>query len=302
MTARAPQHPVIETGTWTLGAAQRTLRQQLTESVTDAPSAALEADWLLMTVLDCAQSYLFTWPEALLTPAQQHHLSALLTRRLQGEPLAYILGHTDFWGLRLQVTPETLIPRSDTETLVETALKKAHHQAWSFLDLGTGSGAVICALKKACPTAHCVGIDASAGALKVATTNAQAHDLAIQWHHGDWFHPIKGQQFDCILSNPPYIDAKDPHLYQGDLRFEPVSALVSEQAGLADLMHIIKQAPAFLHESGWLMLEHGADQGAAVRDVFAKGHWQAITTEKDKAGHERVTLAQKPLGDRPSWN
>ncbi|KUJ73055.1 protein-(glutamine-N5) methyltransferase, release factor-specific [Thiomicrospira sp. WB1] len=258
---------------------------------------ALEVDLLLMAVTEQSRAALLTWPERTLTLEEQQRFDALLKRRMQGEPIAYILGQRAFWGLSLRVTPDTLIPRPDTELLVETAidLYQTHgqtHQAWSFLDLGTGSGAIACALKHSLPQCTCTGVDRSDAALAVARENAQAHDLDIQWLAGDWFAPVTGQRFDCIVANPPYIDPSDAHLTQGDLRFEPQSALIAADQGMADLRHIIEQAPFHLKPGGWLVLEHGYDQQDAMQACFQPAHWQSPVTHKDLGGQPRVTLAQ----------
>jgi release factor glutamine methyltransferase len=276
--------------------ARQAARQRLTKKGLE--EAALEADLLLMAVIEQPRSALFTWPERLLTAEQASRLENLVERRCEGEPVAYILGQREFWGLTLRVTPDTLIPRPDTELLVETALTlnrehSKNHQAWSFLDLGTGSGAIICALKSALPESDCHAIDRSEAALAVAQQNGRTHGLRIHWHSGSWFAPVNGQRFDCVVANPPYVEPDDPHLSHGDLRFEPQTALVAQEHGLADLRQIIEQAPAHLNPGGWLLLEHGYNQAEAVQSCFSPQQWHSPVTHKDLGGQPRVTLAQR---------
>ncbi|WP_019895486.1 peptide chain release factor N(5)-glutamine methyltransferase [Hydrogenovibrio halophilus] len=275
--------------------ARQTARQRLKEKGLE--EAALEADLLLMAVIEQPRSALFTWPERPLSAEQANRLAELVNRRCEGEPVAYILGQREFWGLTLRVTPDTLIPRPDTELLVETAFtlqreQSKNNQAWSFLDLGTGSGAIICALKNALPESDCHAVDRSEAALAVARQNGRTHGLDIHWHLGNWFAPVNGLRFDCVVANPPYVEPDDPHLSQGDLRFEPQTALVAQQHGLADLRQIIEQAPAHLNPGGWLLLEHGYNQAEAVQSYFSERLWHPPITHTDLGGQPRVTMAQ----------
>jgi release factor glutamine methyltransferase len=216
----------------------------------------------------------------------------LWQRRVQGEPVAYILGYREFFGLKLKVTPDTLIPRPDTETLVEAALQKIFG-AMRVLDLGTGTGAIALAIAKHAPQAQVFAVDASAQALAVAQDNALALQLNnVQCLLSDWFTALPHAKFDLIASNPPYIEASDPHLGLGDLRFEPASALASGIDGLEDIRHIIAEASSHLNPNGWLMLEHGYNQAEAIQWLYAMAGFHHIQTLRDLGDNPRVTLAQ----------
>ncbi|MDY0136619.1 MAG: peptide chain release factor N(5)-glutamine methyltransferase [Thiomicrospira sp.] len=273
-------------------------RRLLQPTSTDAnvySEAKLEAEILLCHVLQCQRALLYTWPQRQLTPEQAGAFFALIQRRQAGEPLAYILQQRAFWGLNLKVTPATLIPRADTETLVEAALEKIRARPRpGVLDLGTGSGAIILAIASEYADAECHAIDFSADALAVAQHNAHQLALAVHFFQGNWFEPVKGRQYDIIVSNPPYIELNDPHLQQGDLRFEPATALSSGADGLDDLRLIIQQAWSHLHHQGWLLVEHGYNQAEAVAALFAQQGYQRITLKHDLSGQPRVTLGQKP--------
>lgn len=257
-------------------------------------SAAIDVKVLLCHVLDQPTSYLYTWPDRKLTAAQLAQFRQLFARRLQGEPVAYILGYRDFWTLRLSVSPATLIPRPETELLVEQALAVLPDKPCRVLDLGTGTGAIALAIASERADATVVGIDLMPEAVLLASRNA--HDNQITNAHfiqSDWFDALSDMQpFDLIVSNPPYIDGADPHLQQGDVRFEPASALVADESGLADIRHIGATARTYLAASGWLMVEHGYDQGAAVRALWQRQGWGNISTQQDLAGLDRVTVAQ----------
>lgn len=218
----------------------------------------------------------------------------LLARRIQGEPIAHILGKREFYGREFLVTPDTLIPRPDTEILVETALERIPaDQSCSILDLGTGTGAIGITLALERPLANVTVLDYSEAALAVAKENVQrlsAHNVTTL--HSNWFGAVQGQRFDIIVSNPPYIETADPHLQQGDLRFEPITALASGADGLDDIRKIVTNAPDYLLAKGWLILEHGYNQGSAVRAIFSAHRFIDIHTVQDLAGHERVTLGQ----------
>ena len=230
-------------------------------------------------------------------------LTALLDRRLKGEPIAYILGEKEFWSLPLNVSKGTLIPRSDTETLVEKALQIALDKLqenpphFRILDLGTGTGAIALALaselsplcQKRLILLEIIGVDLMPDVVALAQSNAERNKLNVQFLQSSWFENITGQ-FDLIVSNPPYIDAKDEHLHQGDVRFEPLSALVANDAGYADLRHIIESAPNYLNSNGALLLEHGWQQGEKVRSIFQENHWEMVETVRDYGDNERVTL------------
>ncbi len=255
-------------------------------------SPRLDSELLLASVLDKPRSYLFTWPEQSLTTEQETRFQALLDRRIKGEPLAYILGNREFWSMPLRVSPGTLIPRADTELLVEQALKQLpEHEARHILDLGTGSGAIALAIACERPNSSVVATDQSEAALTMARENASLHDIGnIEFIHGEWFSPFPDTtRFDLIVSNPPYIAEDDPHLLQGDLPSEPRSALVSGPDGLDDIRTIISLAPEHLVRGGWLMLEHGYDQAEAVKGLFQDAGFIDVTTIRDLAGQDRVT-------------
>lgn len=270
-----------------------TLRQVLQEA--SACIGREDALHLLLHVLDKPHAWLYTHDDALMPPGQQAQFAALVARREAGEPVAYLTGERGFWTLCLQVSPATLVPRSETELLVEAALERmAGMAAPDVLDLGTGSGAVALALASERPDARVQAVDSSREALAVAAANAARLGLAVAFHAGSWFAPVAGQRFALVVSNPPYIRADDPHLAQGDVRFEPRTALVSGADGLADLRHIIGHAPAHLQPSGWLLLEHGWDQGQAVRQLLREAGFAAVATRRDVEGRERVSLGQWP--------
>ncbi|CCN84512.1 Protein methyltransferase hemK [Vibrio nigripulchritudo SFn27] len=266
--------------------------EKLMESGSESPS--LDAAVLLCHALDKPRSYLLTWPEKLLTPEQDKDFVSLLERRQNGEPVAYIVGEREFWSLPLKVSPSTLIPRPDTERLVELALEKIRSTSGSVLDLGTGTGAIALAIASELPSHNIVGVDIREEAKILATENAQQLNLGnASFLQGSWFSPVsEGTKFACIVSNPPYIDACDPHLKQGDVRFEPLSALVADEKGMADLSYIATHAKSYLEQDGWLLMEHGYEQGKAVRDVLESLGYSDVATEKDYAGNDRVTLGR----------
>jgi len=257
----------------------------------EAGTARIEVQCLLQSVLQVPRVYLLAHPERMLTDSELMHYNELLQRRLGGEPIAYILGEREFFGLNFKVTPATLIPRPDTELLVELAVQRLPARERSaVLDLGTGSGAIALALAQTCPQADVIACDASAAALAVAQENAQALRISnVNFVLSDWFAALGKQQFNLIVSNPPYIAAGDPHLAQGDVRFEPVSALVAGHDGLDDIRQIIKQATVHLLPMGWLLLEHGYDQAAAVRSLLQQADFGEIFSACDLSGTERVT-------------
>ena len=230
-------------------------------------------------------------------------LTALLDRRLKGEPIAYILGEKEFWSLPLNVSKGTLIPRPDTEILVEKALQIALDKLqenpphFRILDLGTGTGAIALALaselssicQKRQISLEIIGVDLMPDVVALAQSNAERNKLNVQFLQSSWFENITGK-FEIIVSNPPYIDERDEHLSQGDVRFEPLSALVANDAGYADLRHIIELAPSYLNSNGVLLLEHGWQQGKKVRSIFQENHWEMVETVRDYGDNERVTL------------
>lgn len=269
--------------------AQLLASAQALEAVSDSPR--LDVELLLCHCLGVSRSYLRTWPEREIDPAQAQAFEQLLVRRIGGEPVAYLTGSRGFWTLDLQVSTATLIPRPETELLVEQALSLVGTQAQgSGLDLGSGSGAIALALAHELPGWHWLGCDRVPEAVALAQRNAEALGIGnVQFQLSDWFASLPAQRYDLIVSNPPYIDADDPHLRRGDVRFEPASALVAAQQGMADLRAIISAAPAFLLPGGYLLLEHGYQQGAAVRAWLAQCGFSQIQTCCDLAGHERVS-------------
>lgn len=266
--------------------------QQLQESGSDSPS--LDAAVLLCHALDKPRSFLLTWPDKILDAQQLAAFDDLLQRRLTGEPVAYIVGEREFWSLPLKVSPTTLIPRPDTERLVEIALDKAMQMEGDILDLGTGTGAIALALASELPQRQVTGIDLKEDAQQLAQSNASALNLTnTQFLAGSWFEPLAaGTEFALIVSNPPYIEKEDPHLTQGDVRFEPLSALVADEKGLADIRHIATQARDYLMDNGWLMFEHGFEQGEPVRELLRSLGYDQVATYKDYGDNDRVTIGQ----------
>lgn len=268
-------------------------------SVSDSPR--LDIELLLAHILHQNRTYLFTWPEKALTLEQAEQFNTLFSRRLSGEPIAHIIGQREFWSLPLAVNNTTLIPRPDTELLVESVLElfaqDSSQQLRYCLDLGTGTGAIVLAIASEKPSWQLLGVDKSQDAVALAEKNrAHLHFGHVCIQHSDWFAQIPIRQFDVIVSNPPYIDPQDPHLQQGDVRFEPRSALVAERHGLADIEQIVAQSWDYLTVAGWLLLEHGYDQAEVVRDLLRVRGFVQVKTHRDYGGNERVTLGQKPGG------
>lgn len=266
------------------------------ESISD--SARLDIELLLCHILQKNRTYLFTWPDKILSPAQAENFLQLFNRRKSGEPIAHIIGQREFWSLPLAVNNSTLIPRPDTELLVEWVLElfagDSAQQQRSCLDLGTGTGAIVLAIASEKPHWQLLGVDYAVAAVALAEQNrAQLNFNHVQIKQSDWFAAIPAQQFDVIVSNPPYIDPQDPHLDQGDVRFEPRSALIADNKGLADIELIIQQSRNYLDEQGWLLLEHGYDQGRAVRELLVAQQFAQVETRRDYGGNERVTLGRK---------
>jgi len=285
--------------TWV--AAQQRLIQQL---VLVASDAKFEAQLLLQNTLNVNRAWLLAHELDMLPSKAIADFEALLTRRLLGEPVAYILGYREFYGLNLTVTPDTLIPRPDTETLVEAALEKTPADtSCSILDLGTGTGAVALAIAKHRPQAQVMAIDASKAALRIAEHNAKQLGLAhVRFTLSHWFSAVESDRFNLIVSNPPYIEQHDPHLSQGDLRFEPISALASGTDGLDDIREIIAHSLIHLLPQGWLMLEHGYNQAELVADLMAENGLIEIKTIQDLGGNDRVTIGKNPLIVSTHWD
>ena len=278
-----------------------TLQIASTQLKTEA--AAFEAQLLLQYVLGVNRAWLIAHEHDVLQPNIQVVFEALLNRRLAGEPIAYILGGREFYGLDLLVTPDTLIPRPDTETLVEAALANIPDSAnQTILDLGTGTGAIALAVAKHRPKVNVVAVDASAAALEVAKKNAATLAITnVRLMLSDWFDALAGERFDLIVSNPPYIEQNDVHLTQGDVRFEPISALASGADGLDDIRHIVADCLIYLKPQGWLMIEHGYNQADLVADLMAEAGLVSIQTIKDFGGNNRVTIAKNPLIISTHW-
>ena len=259
----------------------------------DSPSASLDAELLLAAVLGKSRSYLRTWPEREPSAEQQTAFAGMLERRRAGEPVAYILGQQGFWSLDLEVAPHTLIPRPDTELLVETALELLPASPLRVLDLGTGTGAIALALASERGGWRVTGVDRVDEAVALAERNRQRLQLSnAEFRPSQWFSALAGERYGLIVSNPPYIAADDRHLGEGDVRFEPASALVSGVDGLDDIRQIIAQAPQHLEPDGWLLLEHGYDQAEAVRALLAGGGFVAVESRRDLGGHQRISLGQ----------
>jgi release factor glutamine methyltransferase len=263
---------------------------------THSDSAKFDAELLLTKVLNKDRSYLYTWPENVLSTEQQQTFEQLIQARIQGQAVAYLVGEQAFWTLNLKVTPDTLIPRPETELLIETALEHYATQAsLSILDLGTGSGAIALALASEFPHSQVLAVDISPAALKVAQHNAQTHQLDnVEFLHSSWFSQIPAQQFDLIISNPPYIESEDPHLQQGDLRYEPQIALASGIDGYDAIQEIIQNSPTYLKPQAHLMLEHGYQQAATTRHYLSQANFEDIQSLKDLAQHERITIGRLP--------
>lgn len=257
---------------------------------------AADAEWLLAHVLQKSRTWLYTHGETVLEFNDIATFEALVQRRLAGEPIAYLTGRRGFWSLDLEVTPDTLIPRPETELLVECALARMPvDRACGVADLGTGSGAIALSIAHERPHAHVIATDASKAALAVAQSNATRLGIAsVEFRHGDWLQALNADTFNVIVSNPPYIADGDPHLRQGDLRHEPALALSSGCDGLDAIRQIVRAAPNHLESDGWLLLEHGWEQGDVVRRVFQSAGFVDVTTKRDLEDRERVTMGRKP--------
>lgn len=254
-----------------------------------------DAEVLLRFVTGKTRTFLLAFGETLLTDDQAQRLEALLARRIDGEPIAYLTGEREFWSLPLAVSPATLIPRPDTECLVEHALQRLPAAPSSILDLGTGTGAIALAIASERPDCRITGVDALSDAVTLAAHNAERLGIRnARFLLSDWFSSLPNQHFTLIVSNPPYIDADDSHLSQGDVRFEPNSALVAKENGLADLRAIIEQSVTHLQPDGWLLLEHGWRQGDAVRQLLQANGFERIETCRDYGGNDRVSLGLWP--------
>lgn len=257
-------------------------------------SARLDAEVLLCHVLKKNRSYLRTWPERQLSNEQYQQFIHLLKQREQGQPIAYITGIREFWSRDFIVDPNVLIPRPDTETLIELCLKLINTKPnASLIDLGTGSGIIAITLAAELPELEVIAVDSSAAALNIARKNARLNNTPnIQFLHSNWLDNIVNKCFDFIVSNPPYIAGDDPHLQLGDVCFEPQAALVAEQQGLADIMHISQQSQQYLKNNGYLIFEHGYNQQQSVYDILKQNQYHNIHCVHDLSGLPRISYAQ----------
>lgn len=267
--------------------------QQAVARLSASDSAKRDAQILLQHITGRSRTYILAFDETELTPHEQQQLEALLARREQGEPIAYIVGEREFWSLPLYVSPATLIPRPDTECLVEQALARLSQDECRILDLGTGTGAIGLALASELPNSRVTGVDFNPDAVALAQRNQQRLAISnIQFSQSDWFTSLPNELFDMIVSNPPYIDESDVHLSQGDVRFEPSTALIADNQGFSDLAHIIATSKQYLKQQGWLLLEHGWQQGLTVRELFNENGYTNVETCLDYGGKERISLGQ----------
>lgn len=259
----------------------------------DRVNARREASAVLLAAIAKTQTWLLTWPDAQLSADELARADAWLARRAAGEPLAYLRGEQEFWSLPLHITAGILVPRADTECLVEQALlRMASDLPLRVLDLGTGSGAIALAIAHERRQAQIFAADRSAIAVSVAEANAQRLGLPLDCRESDWFSAFAGERFDILVSNPPYIAEDDPHLVA--LVHEPISALAAADNGLADLRQIIAQAPNYLFENGWLLLEHGYDQAQVVRELLQQAGFSDVASARDLGANERVTSGRWP--------
>ncbi len=259
-------------------------------------SAELDAQLLLAHVLGKTRTWLYTWPDYELTAPEHDQFQTLCKQRAKGQPVAYLLGRREFWTFDLFVTPAVLIPRPETELLVELALQTITKPTAKVVDLGTGSGAVALALAKERPGWQVIATEFHSDAMAVAARNAQHFNLPnLNLLSGNWCEPLPDSDYDLFVSNPPYIDAEDQHIQQGDLRFEPMTALISADAGLADIKLIAQQAHHKLASGGHLMLEHGWQQGNAVKNILRELGYTHVETCVDHGGRDRVTIGRKSV-------
>ena len=276
-----------------------TIKQALAEAqhrLSDLPGVShkLESEILLAYVIHRPRSYLYTWPERTLEAQQLTKFQSLIERRSSGEPIAYITEEREFWGLPLRVSPATLIPRPETERLVEIALQQIpENESWQIADLGTGSGALALAIASERPLCQIVATDISEDALCIAEQNRKVLTLEnVRFVQGRWFEPLNGIRFDLVVSNPPYVAEKDPHLLEGDLRFEPQQALSSGPDGLDAIRTILSSAKSHMKPDAWLILEHGYDQGSTVMALFKQYGFTQVFCHADYADRERATVGQ----------
>jgi release factor glutamine methyltransferase len=261
-----------------------------------SPSARRDAEVLLCHVLGVDLAWLYTWGDREAPILERARYEALVAARVVGKPVAYLTGKREFWGLVLSTAPDTLIPRPDTETLVEAALDLGRGPVGRLLDLGTGTGAIALAFASERPGWAVRGVDISPAAVALARQNAERLCIDnVDFRQSDWFSALAGEVFELVVANPPYIAEDDPHLASGDLRFEPRSALVSADQGLADLCRLAQGARRHLAPGGWVLLEHGHTQAARVRDILLEEGFLEVASVEDLGGHERVSLGRQPV-------
>ena len=273
------------------------LLQRHNELSPASDTALLDTELLLCHSLSVDRAWLKTWPDKILSAPDMQRFEQLFRRRLEGEPVAFIIGSQGFWTLDLKVSPHTLIPRPETELLVETAMQLELPNNSQVLDLGTGTGAIALALASEYPQWQMTAVDVQASAVELAEQNRLASRLKnVTIYQSDWFAAVANRQpqtlFNLIVSNPPYIEIDDAHLFEGDVRFEPASALVSGTQGLDDLQLVIGQSSGFLAPAGWLLVEHGHAQGLAVRDLFNEAGYVLVETRQDYNQLDRITLGR----------
>jgi len=273
---------------------QQALQQASNDLAESSPSSALDAQVLLCHVLQCNSAHLAAWPEKALTDEQQEKYNLLVAGRQQGCPVAHLTGQREFWSLNFAVDNSTLIPRPETETLIEFILSHfADRKQLRMLDMGTGTGAIAIAVAKEMPGWQIVASDISAAALELARHNSEKlKSENISFIQSDWFQNISAKDFDLIVSNPPYIAADDPHLSQGDVRFEPATALISGSSGMDAIEHICAQAKNQLAKNGWLIVEHGYNQKQQVADCLTSNGYVQITQQQDLSGHIRMSAGK----------
>ncbi len=282
------KHAALHKGPETIGFLLNKIAREL-QSV--SPTPRLDAEVLVMHVCAFERSHLITHRHIAVTDDQRRQLDALMARRQRGEPIAYLTGTREFWSMELHVSPHTLIPRPETELLVEKALGRIPPEAdWTIADLGTGCGAIALALAKERPRCRVIATDISPEALEVARLNANKFCLTnVEFREGDWLTALAGDRLDVIVSNPPYIRADDPHLAQGDVRFEPRQALIAGADGMDAIRHLARHAPQSLTPGGWILFEHGSDQADAVGGLLRQHGYRDIVCHRDLGGHDRIT-------------
>ena len=273
---------------------QAALLLDTSSSASSDNDSRLDAQILLKHVLQCNSAHIIAWPEKVLEEEQQERFLQLIKQRAQGIPVAHLTGSREFWSLEFDIDDSTLIPRPETETLVEFILASfGDRKNLHLLDLGTGTGAIAIAIAKEKPRWEIAGCDISAAAIKLARRNSEKHGISnIEFVESNWFDRLLNGRFDIIVSNPPYIADQDPHLHLGDVRFEPRSALVSGKTGMDDIEHLCQHAKQHLKDAGWLVIEHGYDQQKQVYDCFEANAFIEIETRRDLSGHIRMTAGR----------